>query len=100
VEAKVMLIEITKIPGFEFAFALCAIVVIIIFLWRKKRIATEKSQEKRLGKKKETLDERHDTVIKEMQSRKEFCHNCDYCNEQFIDLYDYITQEKTCNKRP
>jgi len=55
------------------------------------------------GKKKELLfgiDERYKTVIKEMQLRKEFCHNCNYCNEQFIDLDGCITHEKVCPKRP
>jgi len=52
------------------------------------------------NKTKELLDERHKTVIKEMQLRKEFCHNCDYCNEQFIDLDECITHQKVCPKRP
>jgi hypothetical protein len=56
--------------------------------------------EKELRQKKELLDERYKTVIKEMQLRKEFCHYCTYCNEQFSDIDECITHEKTCNKRP
>ena len=57
-------------------------------------------QAKRLRQKKEQLDERHKVAITEMQLRKEFCHNCDYCNEQFSDLDECLTHEKDCPKRP
>jgi hypothetical protein len=57
-------------------------------------------QEKRLKQKKELLDERHKAVIAEMELRREFCRNCDYCDEQFSTLDECITHEKVCPKRP
>ena len=56
-------------------------------------------EEKRLRQKKELLDERHKAAITEMQLRKEFVHNCNYCNEQFSNLDECITHEKICPKR-
>lgn len=56
-------------------------------------------QVKKLRQKKELLDERYKAVITEMLLRKEFCHNCDFCNEQFSDLDEYIMHEKVCPKK-
>ena len=57
-------------------------------------------QAKELQQKKELLDERHKTVIKEMRLRKEFGYICNYCHGQFNDPDECRTHEIVCPKRP